>query len=124
MVVVARVLLVVGLAAVTWASLEPADRLPATPEVSDKVLHFGAYAVLGAIAALAQRRPRVVLTVVLLSGFGLLLEFLQGRTTYREFELRDLLADALGAAFGALLVALVLATPGSTRRRSGTTLDE
>ena len=118
-----RVLLVVGLAAITWVSLEPADRLPASPDVSDKVLHFAAYALLGAVAALAQRRPRVVLTAVLLSGFGLLLEILQGRTTYRSFEIRDLLADALGAAFGALVVALLVATFSSTRRRTRATLE-
>ncbi len=119
-----RVLLVVGLAAITWVSLEPADRLPPSPDVSDKVLHFTAYALLGAVAALAQRRPRVVLTVVALTGFGLLLEILQGRTSYRSFDLRDLLADALGAAFGALVVAVLVSTFSSTRRRSRATLDE
>lgn len=118
-----RVLLVVGLVAITWVSLEPADRLPPSPNVSDKVLHFAAYALLGAIAALAQRKPRVILTVVLLTGFGLLLEFLQGRTSYRAFEMRDLLADALGAAFGALLVAVLVRALSSTRRRTGATLE-
>lgn len=106
-IVVARVLLIASLAAVTWTSLAPADRLPATPNVSDKVLHVAAYALLGVVAALAQRRPRVLPTIVLLTAFGLVIEVLQGRTGYRDFDLRDLLADALGAAVGALLVAVL-----------------
>lgn len=100
----ARLALVVALTIVTWASLEPIDRLPGAANISDKVLHLGAYAALGVAAALAQRRPRIVLTVVLLTAFGLLIEVLQGRTGYRSFDLRDLLADALGAAFGVLVV--------------------
>ena len=103
-----RLLLVIGLVGVTWVSLAPAERLPTTPNVSDKVLHFAAYAILGVAAALAQRRPRVVLTTVLLTVFGLLIEILQARTGYRDFELRDLLADGLGAAFGVLLASLLL----------------
>jgi len=106
-IVAARALLVVGIAGVTWTSLAPADRLPSTANVSDKLLHFGAYALLGVVAALAQRRNRIVVTIALLTAFGFLIEVLQSRTGYRDFELRDLLADALGAAFGVLLVALV-----------------
>lgn len=102
--VVARIGLVIALAILTWASLEPIDRLPVAPNVSDKVLHLSAYAALGAVAALAQRRPRVIITVLLITVFGLLLEILQGRTGYRTFDLQDLLADAIGAAFGVLLV--------------------
>ncbi len=104
-VVAARVILLFALAAVTWTSLSPADRLPETPDVSDKVLHLVAYAILGVFAALSQRRTRVLLTVALLTAFGYLIEILQGRTGYRDFDFRDLLADALGAAFGVLLVA-------------------
>lgn len=106
--VVARIGLVLGLAAVTWASLEPIDRAPVAVNVSDKVLHLTAYAALGAVAALAQRRPRVIITVLLITAFGLLLEILQGRTGYRTFDLQDLLADAIGAALGVLLVAALL----------------
>ena len=35
-----RFALVIGIVAVTWVSLAPADRLPATPNVSDKVLRI------------------------------------------------------------------------------------
>ena len=116
-IVVARVLLIATLAAVTWTSLSPADRLPATPNISDKVLHLAAYALLGVVATLAQRRPRVLLTIALLTAFGLVIEVLQGRTGYRDFDLRDLLADALGAAFGVLLVAVLRRPSDGTRSR-------
>ena len=55
------------------------------------------------IAALAQRRPRIIMTVLLLTAFGLLMEILQARTTYRTFDLMDLWADAVGAAIGVIL---------------------
>ena len=82
-----RIALVGALAAVTWSSLAPPDDLPSEIALSDKLLHGIAYAVLGVVAALAQRRPRVILTVLLLTAFGLLMEVLQDRTTYRTFDL-------------------------------------
>ena len=106
--VAGRVCFVVALVGVAWASLEPIDRVPGPTNLSDKLLHLIAYATLGVTAALAQRRPRIIMTIAALTAFGLLIEILQGRTGYRSFDLQDLLADAIGAAFGVLLVATIL----------------
>jgi VanZ family protein len=114
----ARIVVVAGLAGVAWASLAPTDDVPLSHAFSDKVLHFAAYALLGVAAALAQRTPRIVLSVVLLSAFGLLIEILQGMTDYRSFDLRDLVADMLGAAVGLLVGLLVVGRIRASRRRS------
>jgi VanZ family protein len=111
--VIARVCFVIALVGVAWASLEPIDQVPGPTNLSDKLLHLVAYAALGITAALAQRRLRIILTIVVLTLFGFLIEVLQGRTGYRSFDLHDLLADAVGAAFGVLLVATIL---GFTQR--------
>ena len=113
-----RIALVGALAAVTWSSLAPPDDLPSEIALSDKLLHGIAYAVLGVVAALAQRRPRVILTVLLLTAFGLLMEVLQDRTTYRTFDLADLYADALGAAIGVVVVAGSVRLADRRRARS------
>lgn len=111
----ARIVLVAGLGAVAWASLVPIEDVPMSTAVSDKVQHVAAYALLGVAAALAQRTPRVMLTIALLVGFGFLIETLQGMTDYRSFDLVDLLADTLGAAVGVLVVVF-----GRTRHRVST----
>lgn len=116
--IVGRIGIVAATAVVTWASLAPIDRIPVAENVSDKVLHLAAYTVLGALAAFAQRQPRVVLTILLVTAFGLLLEVLQWRTGYRSFDLRDLLSDAIGAALGVLVVALILSV-GDRPTRQG-----
>jgi VanZ family protein len=113
-----RIALVGALAAVTWSSLAPPDDLPSEIALSDKLLHGIAYAVLGVVAALAQRRPRVILTELLLTAFGLLMEVLQDRTTYRTFDLADLYADALGAAIGVVVVAWPMRLAERRRARS------
>jgi VanZ family protein len=106
-VVVARVAVVVWVAVVTWTSLIPLDGVPGAASVSDTLLHAIAYAVLGALLALAMQRPRPVLAWVAIVVFGLVIELLQARTGYRSFEWRDLAADAAGGALGISLVILV-----------------
>jgi VanZ family protein len=102
------------------AGVAGATALPATPQVRhfDKLAHFGAYAVLGALLGWgwlrAGRRP----ALGWLLAFALLLgasdEYRHSRMPERSGELGDWVADALGAAAG-LYLAVRLG-----RRRYGT----
>lgn len=111
-VLLARGLLIAGLAVVAWASLVRPGSLPGEVAlVSDKLLHAVGYAVLGALAIAAGLRP--IVSVALLVAFGLLLEIAQLVSGYRAFEWTDLLADAVGAVIG---VAAALIVPAVRRR--------
>lgn len=105
--IVLRAAVIAWVVIVTWASLIPLDGVPGAASVSDTLLHAVAYAVLGALLALAMRRPRPVVAWLAIVVFGLVIEVLQARTGYRSFEWRDLAADAAGAALGISLVVLV-----------------
>lgn len=83
---------------------------PPTPSaVPDVGLHAGAYAVLGAsfLRGLAGARwnkvtfRNVFWAIVLAVGYGLTDEWHQSFVPGRTPEFRDLLADAVGSAFGA-----------------------
>jgi len=84
---------------------------PGPPEPTsfwDKQLHFVAYAAFTVALAYATvdhkddpRRPAVLVVGVALL-FGALIELCQGQLAYRSFGWGDLLANALGAALGAL----------------------
>jgi VanZ family protein len=67
--------------------------------ISDKLQHFAAYAVLAFLPVLHER-PRVALAIALaLIGLGVLLEFGQTLVT-RDFEFGDMVADTLGVFVG------------------------
>lgn len=70
--------------------------------------HAAAYAVLGAVAIMAQKQRRPGLTVVALIGYGVLLEVLQGAVGLRSFQASDIAANALGALVGVGAVTLLL----------------
>lgn len=98
---------VVLFALVALGSLMPARDLP-TPSVQglDKVEHLVGYAVLSGYAALlfATARARWA-AAALVMLFGLGIEFAQSvLTTSREADPADVLANALGAFVGQLLV--------------------
>ena len=88
---------------VVVGSLLPGSAVPGMG-TSDKLLHFAAYAFLALwFGGLSHREAhgRVALGLLLL---GALLEVLQGVfALHRNADLRDLLANALGIAFGILL---------------------
>lgn len=109
-----QALLVVALVVVTWQSLVPSDDV-LVRTTYDKAGHAVAYAVLGALAALAMARPRFTTAWLGIVAFGLVLEIAQWLTGYRSFELVDLLADAVGAAAGA---GAVVTLAGRRRRRT------
>ena len=104
-VVTARVLLAVGVVAVSWTSLAPPEDLPFLG-LSDKLLHLLGYALLGVLAVLSGLRWP--LAVAALVGLGLALELAQGSVGYRSFEWLDLAADGVGAVLGALATARIV----------------
>ena len=115
------------MAAIFFVSGTPSPpRLPGS--VSDVTAHFLAYAVLGGallrgVAGAAWDRVNArgaVVAAVLAAAYGLTDEFHQSFVPGRTPELRDVAADALGAAAGAALAwawSIVLAVRG--RRHAG-----
>jgi VanZ family protein len=96
-------------------------------DIWDKAAHSIAYAPLGALVMgwLAFRRPvegraavlsRCAVAIALTVGYGLLDELHQAFVPGRQPSFGDAAADLVGAAFGALAVALRLAI-GRTRSR-------
>jgi VanZ family protein len=70
----------------------------------DKAKHFSAFFVLGALAAGAFPRQRLIVLGLLLSGFGALIEVVQGLPfVHRDASVNDWIADSL-----AVLVVLCL----------------
>lgn len=111
---VARVGLAAWVAVLMWASLAPAQNIPGGASVSDKLLHFVAYLVLGALCVFALPRVRPLVILAGVTAFGLLMEVLQLFTGYRAFEWTDLLSDFVGAAIG--MTAALIATDVLRRR--------
>lgn len=78
---------------------------PALPNTGgDKVHHFAAYA-LAAFwwCAVLQGARRCLLATAALTAMGIVIEFLQGASGYRYFEVADMVANGLGAMTGGLL---------------------
>lgn len=96
--------------AVAWAAVifflssRPTVPAPAVPNV-DKVLHFVAYAVLGACLAFAAHRSSLPMAVALLLGwaYGATDEIHQMFVPGRSPDLLDWLADAAGVATATFL---------------------
>jgi VanZ family protein len=72
-------------------------------DISDKVLHFAAYAILAFLPALHERWPAVRAALLGVITLGVLLEFLQRLSPGRSFEIADMVADACGLLCGLLL---------------------
>lgn len=78
---------------------------PTTLTAQDKVNHLLAYATLMAWwAPLTRDACRPALALLLL---GLVLELLQARSGYREGDIHDMAANALGVGLGALFARLL-----------------
>lgn len=95
--------------AVILLSSQPADDLP-RPSFpgEDKLVHLAIYAGLGALAARAAARARLgrrgAILLAACLAFALFDEWYQRFTPGRSSDLLDVLADALGASAGFLLV--------------------
>ena len=87
--------------------------LPAGPNIgfqlNDKVMHFASYFVLTVwFSGLYARRRYYVFIAVIVIALGAFLDFMQGATSTRQFELLDILANAAGALVGFTLSVLLL----------------
>ena len=72
---------------------------------SDKLEHFIAYAGLAFwFGMLYVRRGQRLGFVAGFVAMGVVIEFLQGMTDYRDFEVADMVADAVGAFIGLALL--------------------
>jgi VanZ family protein len=72
---------------------------------ADKAEHFIAYAGLAFwFGMLYVRRSRQLAFVAGFIVLGVVIEFLQGLTDYRSFEVADMVADAIGAFIGFALL--------------------
>lgn len=77
--------------------------MPGPPGVpgSDKLHHFLAYGGCMFAWAMALARPKSRLVALLLiCAMGVLIEFLQGWTGWRTFDVADMVANTLGALTG------------------------
>jgi len=89
-------------AALVWLSLSPSPPDPGFA-YGDKLGHFAAYALLMFWFAYLYRGLQVRIAYALLwIAMGIGLEFAQGATSYRSYELADMAANTLGVLAGAL----------------------
>ncbi|MFP6899676.1 MAG: VanZ family protein [Opitutales bacterium] len=89
----------------------PGSDLPAVTDlISDKVLHFGEYAVLGFLGGWAYLIAGRRIWVLLLFGLGFagLDEWWQSTIPGRQSDFADFLADAAGHCIGALAGAFMV----------------
>jgi VanZ family protein len=106
-------------AALAWLSLTPEDITGPPFEFGDKVQHFLAYALLMFWFARLYPSGRARLAFgALWLGLGVALEFAQGATGYRSFELADMAANALGVAAGAAAALILPRGAGAAERET------
>jgi hypothetical protein len=92
--------LVMWMLTITWLSSQSSTRLPSGAWMGhDKLLHGAAYAAGGALAFLAV--PEVIAAVGIVSAFGAADEWHQSYTPGRSPDVRDWMADTVGAIVGA-----------------------
>jgi len=87
-------------ALIVWLSL-----IPEAPSIDvdhwDKLGHLGAYATLMFwFGCLYRSTPARAAYAVLWIALGIALEFIQGHTGYRSFEVADMAANSLGVLLG------------------------
>ncbi|MFO7529251.1 MAG: VanZ family protein [Marinobacter sp.] len=96
-----RVALAVSLVAIViLATTDTRYPIPSAP--SDKINHLIAFLELTILTRLAWPELRALWYVPALLLFGLGIELVQATLPYRDFSLKDLLADGVGIAIGLL----------------------
>jgi VanZ family protein len=81
----------------------PVIRTLSRLQVSDKIQHLLAYTMLVFLPAVHERRAVAILAWIGVIAVGVGLEFVQLWSGRREFEVNDIIADAVGASLGAVL---------------------
>lgn len=99
-----RILWFAAIGVVIVASLLPSSSLPMRAldwlEISDKVEHALAYFVLALLPTLHERRSFIAVAAVGAAGLGVALEYGQLYSGWRDFEVGDMIADAVGVCIG------------------------
>lgn len=91
-------------ATIVWFSLTPSPPEPFKFHFADKAEHFAAYfALMSWFAQVYFRRAVRRRYAVAFLALGVAIEFLQGLEPTRDFELADMLADALGIGAALML---------------------
>ena len=102
---------------IAFLSLLPGDDLPAQ-NLNDKLNHFIAYGVLMGLSVLGRGARSLLWTGLLLTGYGLLLEGLQGVMPFgRSASLLDAIANTGGVLIGTLAGLCAQAVIGRFARR-------
>ena len=71
------------------------------PKGGDKIAHFIAYGSMSFwFGMLFTGRARQLAIAIAFAAMGVAIEFLQGLTDYRTFEVADMVANAIGATLG------------------------
>lgn len=92
------------LAVCTWMAMSPSPPQPVF-HVSDIVLHALAFSYLTFAAGLAYPAARPRALVMWMLAYGLTIEIVQSFEKARSAELKDLIVDGVGIAFGLVLLA-------------------
>ena len=111
-------------AAIVWLSLTPSPPdLGLGLESADKLQHVAAYTLLMVLFAWVYRsRASRLGYAALWIALGVGLEFAQAATGYRDFEVADMAADAIGVAAGialAIILSRVVPAPGKGKPSRG-----
>jgi VanZ family protein len=99
-----RGLWLIAVLVVIVGSLLPGNSLPIEMlgrlQISDKIEHLVAYAALGFLPSVHERWKVAAVMLLAAVAMGVGLEFGQLLSPGRQFEIADMLADALGVCFG------------------------
>jgi VanZ family protein len=96
-------------AVVLYSSLTSSPIQTPNIEYGDKIGHFFAYFTLVFWFCQLYKNRSHILLFVLFVTMGVVIELIQGQTSYRTFEVADMLANSLGAVMGWLLVRFYVA---------------
>lgn len=99
-----RILWYAAIVVVVIASLlpsnSPAMRALGRLHISDKIEHFIAYTVLSFLPTIHERKRFILGAAIGAAVLGVLLEYGQLWSGWRDFEYGDMLADSVGVCFG------------------------
>ena len=99
-----RTLWLAAIVIVVVGSLLPSNSAPVRAldelHVSDKLEHVGAYALLAFLPAIHEQRRFIIAAAIGAVLLGIGLEFGQLLTGWRDFEVGDMIADAVGVCSG------------------------
>ena len=100
----ASVLFILYLALVSYLSLAESGNTPGIRSW-DKLAHTLAYSGFAILSgAVARRHWQLLLLLLACAGYGLLMEYLQGLTTYRQASIGDMIANITGLVVGYMVL--------------------